>query len=214
MPSLRRSILDHSNTSINSGVIISGGVGQTQGTRDAVFVSGGGVGNFQECNYSNPPNAEIGLSRIQRRPFLRGSTMSMVTKPESANMGFVTNNLRQNYQNNHPNLQNTNNNNNCSDAISVKSVQMGASLGRIGSLRSSPYNNVQIICRDDDKDPLLTSLMSSPSKRSLSTKSLISTSAARSGGKRFGTVDPETLPKTTMFMHREESGLTKEEIAG
>ena len=210
VPSLRRSILDHSNTSINSGVIISGG--QTQGTRDAVFVSGGGVGNFQECNYSNPPNAEIGLSRIQRRPFLRGSTMSMVTKPESANMGFVTNNLRQNYQN--TNLQNTNNNNNCSDAISVKSVQMGASLGRMGSLRSSPYNNVQIICRDDDKDPLLTSLMSSPSKRSLSTKSLISTSAVRSGGKRFGTVDPETLPKTTMFMHREESGLTKEEIAG
>ena len=210
MPSLRRSILDHSNTSINSGVIISGG--QTQGTRDAVFVSGGGgVGNFQECNYSNPPNAEIGLSRIQRRPFLRGSTMSMVTKPESANMGFVTNNLRQNYQN--TNLQNTNNNNNCSDAISVKSVQMGASLRRMGSLRSSPYNNVQIICRDDDKDPLLTSLMSSPSKRSLSTKSLISTTA-RSGGKRFGTVDPETLPKTTMFMHREESGLTKEEIAG
>ena len=212
MPSLRRSILDHSNTSINSGVIISGG--QTQGARDAVFVSGGGGGvNFQECNYSNPPNAEIGLSRIQRRPFLRGSTMSMVTKPESANMGFVTNNLRQNYQN--TNLQNTNNNNNCSDAISVKSVQMGASLGRMGSLRSSPYNNVQIICRDDDKDPLLTSLMSSPSKRSLSTKSLISTTtAARSDGKRFGTVDPETLPKTTMFMHREESGLTKEEIAG
>ena len=206
---MRRSILDHSNTSINSGVIISGG--QTQGTRDAVFVSGGGVGNFQECNYSNPSNPEIGLSRIQRRPFLRGSTMSMVTKPESANMGFVTNNLRQNYQN--TNLQNTNNNNNCSDAISVKSVQMGASLGRMGSLRSSPYNNVQIICRDDDKDPLLTSLMSSPSKRSLSTKSLISTTA-RSGGKRFGTVDPETLPKTTMFMHREESGLTKEEIAG
>merc|ERR1712088_889404 len=57
--------------------------------------------------------------------------------------------------------------------------------------------------------------MSSPSKRSLSTKSLISTTtAARSGGKRFGTVDPETLPQTTLFMHREESGLTKEEIAG
>ena len=192
MSNLRRSILDHSTTSINYR---GGGGGEPDEPRAV---------NFQESNYTGP-NMDGGLSRIQRRPFLRGSTMSMVARPDAAT-GFVTNNLAC-YANN----------NNYSDAISVKSVQnLGG--GRMGSVsgmtnhRSSQYNNIHIVCRDDDRDPLLSSLMSSPSKRSLSTKSLISTTNKSSKG--FGTIDPQSLPQTTLFMHREESGLTKEEIAG
>ena len=97
----------------------------------------------------------------------------------------------------------------------MKSVQnLGGVGGRAGitNNRSSQYSNIHIVCRDDDRDPLLSSLMSSPSKRSLSTKSLISTTNKSTKG--FGTIDPQTLPQTTLFMHREESGLTKEEIAG
>ena len=187
MSNLRRSILDHSTNSINYRG------GELDETRAV---------NFQESDYTGPM-PEGGLSRIKRRPFLRGSTMSMVARPDAAT-GFVTNNLGC-YANN----------NNYSDAISVKSVQnLGGVGGRTGisNNRSSQYSNIHIVCRDDDRDPLLSSLMSSPSKRSLSTKSLISTTNKSTKG--FGTIDPQTLPQTTLFMHREESGLTKEEIAG
>ena len=199
VPSLRRSILEHSNTSINSGAVAH----ITSASHQREFGAGG---NFQDSIDYNVSNMEIaGLSRTQRRPFLRGSTMSMVAKPE-ATSGFVTNNLG--YYNN-----------NYSDAISVKSVQIGGggrtrnSLNKMKRQQSScGYNNVHIICRDDDRDPLLSSLMSSPSKRSLSTKSLLSTTTKSAKG--YGTIDPQSLPQTTIFMQHEESGLTKEEIAG
>ena len=158
----------------------------------------GGV-YFQESNISGPSNDA--LPRLQRKPFLRGSTISMVASPGNA-AGFVTNNLGC-Y------------NNNYSDAISVKSVQVGVgNQTRNTSInnRTSPYNSIHVVCRDDDKDPLLSSLMSSSSKRSLSTRSLLSTSTKSARG--FGTIDTQHLPKTTLIMQREESGLTKEEIAG
>ena len=131
--------------------------------------------------------------------------MSMVTRPD-ATTGFVTNNLGC-Y------------NNNYSDAMSVKSVQLGGGGGRTGNNsginnRHSNYNSVHIICRDDDRDPLLSSLMSSPSKRSLSTRSLLSTTTTKTAAKGFGTIDPQALSQSTIFMHSEDSGLTKEEIAG
>lgn len=200
MPSLRRSILDHSNTSISSGATNPSSShyhyrGEQQDEQKVV--------NFQESNCSGPSTSE-GLARMQRRPFLRGSTMSMVSRPD-ATTGFVTNNLG--YYNN-----------NYSDAMSVKSVQLGGGGGRTGNSsginnRHSNYNSVHIIC-DDDRDPLLSSLMSSPSKRSLSTRSLLSTTTTKTAAKGFGTIDPQSLSQSTIFMHSEESGLTKEEIAG
>ena len=76
MSNLRRSILDHSTNSINYRG------GELDETRAV---------NFQESDYTGPM-PEGGLSRIKRRPFLRGSTMSMVARPDAAT-GFVTNNL-------------------------------------------------------------------------------------------------------------------------
>ena len=201
MTSLRRSILDQSNTSINSGII---NPSSSHHHHKAEQQEDQKVVNFQESNYCGPSNTE-GLARMKRKPFLRGSTMSMVARPD-ATTGFVTNNLG--YYNN-----------NYSDAMSVKSVQLAAAGGGTGNgsgtnNRHSNYNNVHIICRDDDRDPLLSSLMSSPSKRSLSTRSLLSTATTKTASKGFGTIDPQSLPQSTIFMQREESGLTKEEIAG
>ena len=127
--------------------------------------------------------------------------MSMVASPAAAAQGILTNNT----------LGYHKNNNNHSDAISVKSVQIGGNVSCSGSCRSSHrhYNGLKIVSRDDDKDPLLSSLMASPSKRSLSARSM----ASRSGPSPV--LSSQTLaPPTNMFMCREESGLTPEEISG
>ena len=187
--SMRRSTLDQSTTSVNI----------TQPHQRGEF---GHVGN----GYGD------GASRLQRKPFLRGSTMSMVASPAAA-PGILSNNLG--YYNN-----------NYSDAISVKSVQIGADGGSIQNKRSTSsarkksrpscnYNSIQIICRDDDRDPLLSSLMSSPSKRSLSARSnsVAGKAVPRRGG--GGAIDAENVSQTTMLVcSSEESWLTPEEIAG
>ena len=191
--SMRRSTFDQSTTSVNI----------TQPQQRGEF---GHVGN----GYGD------GVSRLQRKPFLRGSTMSMVASPAAA-PGIISNNLG--YYNN-----------NYSDAISVKSVQIGADGGTIKNKRSTSsarrksrpscnYNSIQIICRDDDRDPLLSSLMSSPSKRSLSARSARSNSVASKAVPRGvgggGAIDAENVSQTTMLVcASEESWLTPEEIAG
>ena len=139
------------------------------------------------------------LRHQQRRPFIRGSTMSMVASPTAAAQGILTNNTLGYHKKNKSH----------GDAISVKSVQIGRNDSASGSCRSlhRHRNGLKIVCRDDDKDPLLSSLMASPSKRSL---------AASQSGPSHALSQPllSSPTPTNMFMHRDESGLTGDEIAG
>ena len=191
---MRRGTLDQSTTSVNSAAL------------NPALSNQRGEAGYGGSGYAD------GVSRFQRKPFLRGSTMSMVASPAAA-PGIISNNLG--YYNN-----------NYSDAISVKSVQIGADRGSKNRRSASSaarknrssysHNGIQIICRDDDRDPLLSSLMSSPSKRSLSARSGVSSSATNKAASKGGgtSIDAQNAPQTTMFICREESWLTQEEIAG